>query len=76
MALLVWLISFPNNGGLITAFRQMSVETVRRRVQSAIGVPFDVKITRIIGNITDLAVGFNPVDSFAMFRPKGIWVSD
>ena len=54
----------------------MSVETVRRRVQGAIGVPFDVKIGGVIGHITGLAVGFNPVDSLAMFRPKPIWVSD
>ena len=76
MAVLVGFIAFPDNSRLITAFCQMPVKTVGCRVQRPIGEPFDMQIGGVIGHITDLGIGLNPIDPFAMFRPKPIWVSD
>ena len=70
------VVTFPDDGCLVAARRQMPVKAVGGGVQCAIGIPADVKITGVIGDITDLAVGGHPVDTLAMLGPEGIGIGD
>ena len=54
----------------------MAVQTVRRRVQRAIGKPVDMQVAGIIGDIADLAVGLDPVDSLSMRGPERIGIGN
>ena len=70
------LVSLPDDRGLVAAGREMTVETIGRRVEGAVEIPFDMHIVRSIGNILDLAIGLDPVDPFALFAPEALRIVD
>ena len=66
----IGIITFKDDGRLITAFFQMTVKTVGRNVQRAVFVPFDVKVFGVIADIFDGGIRLDPVNALAMFAPE------
>jgi hypothetical protein len=69
-AVVLWIVTFPDDCRLIPAFGEMPVKAIRRCVQGTISVPFDVQIIGIIRYIADLGVGFDPVYTLALLSPE------
>src|SRR5450756_2303514 len=67
---IVRIVSFPNDRGLASSGRQMSVDAVRRHVGGAILEPFYGDPAGIKTGILDLGVRLDPVNSLTVMLPE------
>ena len=72
----VRVVAFPDDGHLVAAGLEMAVEAVGRGVEGAVFEPPDMQIRGVVGDILDLAVGLDPVETLALFPPKAFGVVD
>src|SRR5882757_1859891 len=72
---LISLVAFPDDGGLVSASCQVSVEAVRACVQQSVLEPLDTNVSfeRVIA---DLGEGPNPVNALAMLSPECVGIAD
>ncbi len=70
-----WAVAFPDDGGLLGAQRQMTVDAVIRDVQRAVLEPADRNVVREAG-VFDLRIGLDPRQALALFAPKTIRIAD
>src|SRR5690554_5473685 len=68
------IIAFENNGGLVCAVFQVTVQAVGRGVQHAVFKPLDGQVVVVVGAVLDLAVGLDPVQALAVLAPEGVRV--
>ena len=73
---LVRLIALPQDGDLVPARFEMAVDAVVAGVQGAVVEPADMQIGCIVGDIPNVCVGLDPIDSSAMFQPEPLWILD
>ena len=70
LLILLRIVTFPDDGDLVTTGIQMTVQTVHTGVQSAVFEPFDIHIVRVKAHIFNFAVRLHPVDALTVLRPK------
>ena len=76
MAAVGGLITFKDDGCLVTALGQMPVKAVGGGVECAVFKPFDAQIISIIRDVFNFAVRLDPVDPFAVFGPETFIIGD
>ena len=69
------IVTFPDDCRLVASCRQVTIEAVKRSIQSAIAIPAYMKVICVKGNVTDLGIWFYPVNTFALLGPERIRVS-
>src|SRR4029079_15791757 len=70
------IVAFPENGGLVTAFGQVTVDAVVASVERAVLEPLDRDVVRVVGGVLHLAEGLDPVDALGVFGPEAVRVLD
>ena len=68
------IVTFPDNCGLITPDFEVPIQTVVRGIQGAVLKPFNGDIVGAISCIFDLGIRLEPINAFALFPPKGIFL--
>ena len=76
LRLILGVIGFPDDRGLIAARGQMPVDAIGADVQRAILEPFDVHCAGREAGVLDLRIGFDPVDPLAMLCPEPLGILD
>ena len=66
------VITFPDDGRLIPALGEVTIEAVRRQVQGAIFIPFNGDIAGRKGGVLHLLIRFDPVKDMALLTPEGV----
>jgi len=69
------IVPFPDDGRLVAALGQMTVEAVDRGVERAVVEPLDVDIAGV-GDVLDLGIRLDPVDTLAVFGPESFGILD
>ena len=64
------IVTFPDDGNLVAALGQVTVEAVVARVQRAVVIPADVEVFFIEGDVLQLGIGRDPIEAFARFTPE------
>ena len=70
------LVTFKNNRNLITAFSKVTVKAVCSCIQGAVFIPFDAEIIRVIRNIFNFCIWFNPINALSVLSPECFIVID
>ena len=65
-------VAFKDDGGLIAPGFQMAVQAIGGDVQRAVFKPSDGQVVGVVRGVFDLAVRFDPVETFTVFAPKRI----
>ncbi|MOA19605.1 hypothetical protein D3C78_1400000 [compost metagenome] len=66
------VVAFPDNGGLVAALGEMSVQAVGREIQRAVFIPFNGDFTRRKRGVFHLLIRLDPVKDFALLAPEGV----
>ncbi len=68
-----WIIAFPDEGCLISAFWQVTIDAVVTDVQFTPGKPCSLSFDEV--ELHNFIPGFFPAQEFAgHFSPEGVWV--
>ena len=70
------IVAFPENGGLVTAFGQVTVDAVVADVECAVLEPLDGNVVRIVRGVLHLGEGLDPVDALGLLGPEAVRVLD
>ncbi len=70
------IVTFPDDCGLVTALGDMAVDAVVAGVERSILEPFDRDIVRVVGGVLDLAERLDPVDAPGLLGPEAVRVLD
>ncbi len=70
----VRVIWFPDDGGLVTACGQMTVDAIGRDIQNTILEPLDVDIAWFETGVLDLCEGLYPVNALRFLGPEPLGV--
>ncbi len=70
------IIGLEDDGGLVAAGRQMTVDAVGRDVQGAVLEPLDRDIAGLERRVLNLGEGFDPIKTFCLLAPERLWVID
>ena len=70
------VVSFPDNGNVVTLGVEMAIDTVIAGIQRAIAIPTDVQVVLGEGNILDIGKWLDPVQALRLLGPEGFVVVD
>ena len=76
MRVLVRLVAFPDDRGLVAPRRHMAVDAVGADIERAVLVPFDRHVVVVVGRVLDRGIGLYPVDPLAVLAPEPVRVLD
>jgi hypothetical protein len=71
-ARLVWMIALPEDGGQRRLGWQVTIDTVDRGVQRAVGKPADARFDRIKKGVLDLGKRLDPVELRGLLAPEAL----
>lgn len=71
---LVGVVAFPDDRGLVAALFQVAVNAVGRNVERAVLEPFDRNVVIVVGSVLHLGERLDPVHPFAVLTPEAIGV--
>ncbi|MCY1418327.1 hypothetical protein D9M71_338820 [compost metagenome] len=74
VAVLGRVVTFPDDGQLVTALFKVAVQAVGGNVQSAVGEPFDIDMVVVEGGLLDLGERLDPVDTLGLLAPEAVRV--
>src|SRR5215831_6950072 len=76
LAIMFWVVAFPDDGDLIAAPGEMAIDAVVRHVGDAVLEPFDRHVVRIKRGVLDLREWLEPVDALGFPAPETIRILD
>src|SRR5215467_587533 len=76
LAVLLWVVAFPDDGDLIAAPREMAIDAVVRHVSDAVLEPFDRYVVWIKRRVLDPGEWLEPVDAFGFPAPEAVRILD
>src|SRR5688572_13603302 len=69
------IVAFPDDGGLVAALGEVTIETVRRDVELAVVIPADAEVVLVEARVLDLAEWLDPIQAATDARPEAVRIA-